>query len=525
MNDADVIIIGSGHNGLACALMLAKVGWRVLVVERSDKPGGAAKTGEITLPNFLHDLYATNIGLFLGSPTYREFGPDLQRHGFEIVVSDNPFASVFPDGDAVRVMKDTTLTRQEFERQSPTDATAWDELLQYFNEVAEYLLPILQVPIPSWAFARRLYKLYRQFGRQKSIELLQFLLKSPRQFTESWFESEKVRALFIPWAFHLDYGPDVTGGAMFPFIEVPMDHMNGMALAKGGIGTMIQSMVRLLNQMKGKVIIQRGVQSIIVRNGKAVGVETEDGEKLFAKRAVVANVTPTQLVERLLPKESVQSSYVRRSMGYRYGPGTMMIHLALDRPLEWIAGSDVSNFCYVHIGPYVRDVAQTYTDALNGVLPSSPLLIVGQQSVVDPSRAPAGKHTLWVQVRAVPAVPRSDALREIEIGSWQQIKEGYANRVIAKISKYAPNIRDITLACTVLSPADLEADNPNLVGGDSVSGSHHLDQNYFFRPVPGWSRYATPIKRLYQIGASTWPGGGLNATSGYLLAKQLMKRG
>ncbi|QKG83458.1 NAD(P)/FAD-dependent oxidoreductase [Kroppenstedtia pulmonis] len=522
MNDADAIIIGSGHNGLACAMMLADAGWRVLVVEKAKKPGGASKTGEITLPGFHHDLYATNIGLFLGSQIYGKFQKELHEHGLDIAVSDKPFSSVFPDGDGIGVYQDEQKTMDEFRRISEVDAEAWKQLVQEFKEVCPYLLPLMQMPLPSWTALRQVMKLYRSLGYKKSLELAKTFLQSPRHFAESRFQSEKVRALFIPWAFHLDFGPDVSAGASFPFIEPPMDHMNGMALTKGGISNLIDSMIRVVEDKGGQVILGRDVEKVITDKGRAVGVQLGDGEKLYARRGVVANVTPTQLVARLLDKEDLPSHYVRKGRSYRYGPGTMMVHLALDGPLEWKSGEEYSQFCYVHIAPYVQDVSQTYTDAINGTLPASPMLVVGQQTAVDPTRAPEGKHTLWVQVRAVPAHPHKDALGDIQPADWEHIKEQYADRVIDKLAQYAPNIKKLILARTTLSPRDLEKDNPNLVGGDSVAGSHHADQNYLFRPIPGWSRYKTPVKNLYMVGAATWPGGGMNATSGYLLAKELL---
>ncbi|CAM3421215.1 NAD(P)/FAD-dependent oxidoreductase [Brevibacillus invocatus] len=523
MNDADYIVVGSGHNGLACALKLAQAGHKVLVLEQADQAGGASKSGEVTIPGFTHDLYATNIGLFLGSQIYQEMKTEFHQNGFDIAVSDQPFASVFPDGDGIGVYTDAQKTIAQFQRHSNHDADSWKALLKFFDETAPHFLPLLQMPLPSWPAARQLYRMWRALGYAKTVELGSMILKSPRQFAEYWFENEKVQSLFIPWAFHLDFGPDVSGGAQFPFVEPPLDHRNGMAIAKGGISNLIQSMVKTLEKRGGQVLTQHPVEKVLVQNNRAVGVQLANGNKIHARKAVIGNITPTQLITKLLDQETLPSAYVERYRKFRYGPGTMMIHLALDGPLSWKAGEDYAKFAYVHIGPYVEDVARTYSDALNGELPASPLLVVGQQSAFDPSRAPEGKHTLWVQVRALPAKPQRDSLHEIGIGTWDQMKDAYADRVLKKLEVYAPNVTQQIIGRTVYSPRDLEVANPNLVGGDSVSGSHHLDQNFLFRPVPGWSRYKTPVDGLFLIGASTWPGGGLNATSGYLLAKQLLK--
>jgi phytoene dehydrogenase-like protein len=166
-------------------------------------------------------------------------------------------------------------------------------------------------------------------------------------------------------------------------------------------------------------------------------------------------------------------------------------------------------------------LARTYTDALDGLLPAEPGLVVGQPTAIDPSRAPAGKHVLWVQVRVLPSRIRGDAAGEIGAMQWDDAKEAFADRVSSIIERYAPGFRSTILARTVHSPTDLERDNPNLVGGDSLGGSHHLDQNFLFRPAFGWSRYRMPFARLYMVGASTWPGAGTGAGSGFMLAKML----
>jgi len=524
MTDADAIVIGAGHNGLAAAIYLAKAGWKVLVIDKATLPGGAAKSAEITLPGFKHDLYATNIGLFLGSALYRDFGKELHAEGFEIVSSSHPFVSLFPDGDYIGMHQDGNQTVQEFERHSSHDAQAWLDLLAYFKKTSDYLLPLLQTEMPSTQALKLLWKMYRGLGKQASLELIQMLMKSSRQFVDAWFESEKVKALFVPWGMHLDFGPDVPGGATFPFLEPPIDHLNGMAFTKGGISNLIDAMVRVIEKNGGQVLLGQNVSQILVKGGRAVGIKTLSGKEYYAQKAVIANLTPTQLFLNLMPKSVVPSAVLEKASKFRYGPGTMMIHLALSKPVEWKSGQSINKYAYVHIGPYLEDFARTYQQAIDGYLPASPMLVIAQHTPNDTTRAPSGKHTLWIQVRALPAKPHKDALGILTAENWENIKEQYADRVIDKLAIYAPSIRESILKRTVLSPDDLQRDNPNLVGGDSVAGSHHLDQFYLFRPMPGWSRYQSPLPGLYMTGASTWPGGGLNATSGALVAQKILKR-
>jgi phytoene dehydrogenase-like protein len=227
------------------------------------------------------------------------------------------------------------------------------------------------------------------------------------------------------------------------------------------------------------------------------------------------------LFGKLLCAEQLRGNFNDRVKKYRYGPGTMMVHIALSDLPGWRGGNGLRKYMYVHLAPYLGDMALAYVEATSGLLPASPMLVVGQPTAVDPSRAPEGKHVLWIMVRSLPAEVKGDARREIDGREWDDIKETYADRVIDKLAEYAPDIKGKILARTVLSPKDLEHSNPNLVGGDTVCGSHHLYQNYFMRPFPRWSRYETPIKKLYIVGAATWPGAGTGAGSGRLLGKML----
>ena len=201
----------------------------------------------------------------------------------------------------------------------------------------------------------------------------------------------------------------------------------------------------------------------------------------------------------------------------------MMIHLALDSLPDWRAGAELQHFAYVHVAPDLAMMSRAFAEAAAGLLPAEPVLVVGQPTAIDPTRAPPAKHVLWVQVRVLPATIAGDALGRISATAWDEAKEAYAERVLDILEIYAPGLRAKILGRSVWSPLDLERENPCLIGGDNLTGSHHLDQNFVFRPVAGYSRYATPTPRLYLCGAGTWPGAGTGAASGYTLAKMLAR--
>lgn len=523
MRTYDAVVIGAGHNGLVTAIILAQAGWNVLVVERNDVAGGAIRTEEVTLPGFRHDLFATNLNLFAGSAFFQEHGDELAEHGLEFAPSNKPFASVFPGSKFVGVTTDMEETVNSIETVSEPDARAWSVLWERFQQTSPHLFPLLGVEMPSKRAVWELVRGMRSLGTGWPLELTRMVLQSTREFTEEHFESDELRALIATWGMHLDFAPDVSGGALFPYLETFADAANGMVLGKGGAEVITRSLTGLLDASGGELRLGACVESIITSHGSAVGVVLESGEEIRAERAVIANLTPTVL-ERLLPPGAL-GNRGRSGVGkYRYGPGTLMIHLALDDLPLWSAGEVLREYAYIHIAPYLDDMSTAYNNAVSGYLPARPTLVVGQPTTVDPSRAPEGKHVLWVQVRMVPRVIKGDASQQLDNTDWDAVKESFAERVIDLIEEHAPGLRADILGRHVLSPSDLERYNPNLVGGDSLGGSHHLMQNFFLRPLPGWRHYRTPIRRLHMCGAATWPGAGVGAGSGYLLGKRLTKR-
>lgn len=519
----DAVIVGAGHNGLAAAVHLAAKGWNVAVVEARAEAGGAVKTRELTLPGFRHDVAAMNLSMFAGSAFFAEYKQALTAHGLAFIPAPDCFATVFRDDTFLGVSSDLEKTSAGIAALSKQDAAAWRAMVAEFGSDAPYIFGLLGSPMPSLAAAKIVWQAWRQKGTGWLYDTLRLLLASPRDFLDARFSNTKLKTMMAAWGLHLDFAPDVAGGALFPYLESMANQAFGMVIGKGGADTIITAMTSLLNAQGGELILDAPVESIKISGGRATGVVLADGRVLEARKAVIANVHPKNLFGRLVAADAMRANFDRKVSQFRAGPGTMMIHLALDGLPDWRAGEELKRFAYVHVAPDLEMMARVYSQAAAGLLPTEPALVVGQPTAIDPSRAPEGKHVLWVQVRVLPAVFHGDAAGEITARNWDDAKEAYAERVIDIIERYAPGLRSKMLGRAIFSPADLERENPNLIGGDSLSGSHHLDQNFIFRPVAGYSRYATPVKSLYMCGASTWPGAGTGAGSGFMLAKMLSR--
>ncbi|MDX2137387.1 MAG: NAD(P)/FAD-dependent oxidoreductase [Chloroflexota bacterium] len=524
MQSYDAIVVGAGHNGLVTALYLARGGWRVLVLERNAEVGGAIRSGEVTLPGFVHDLYSTNQNLFVLSPVYQELEQDFTRHGLRFVRTDTPVCNVYPNGSSVHIYRDVERTRAEIQARHPEDVEGWRQLELRHQLLMQTLFPLYATPLPSLKAAGIVWKSLKTVGIKPLLDLFQLLLKSPRELANAYFSSAEMKAVIACWGLHLDFAPDTVGGTLFPLTSAFEVMDKGISLAEGGASKISEALAAMIREAGGEIRTNAEVRHILTKRGRATGVELANGEQIGARRAVVANLTPKTLFGSLLDTAAVPYAARQRAEQYVYSPATMMIHLALSAPPQWAAGDHISQFSYVHIAPYIEDLATAYTQAMNGELPTNPLLIVGQTSAVDPSRVSGEGAILYIQVRPLPGQIRGDARGEIEARDWADAREAFADRVMQKLEAYAPGISALVLKRVVYSPQDLARHVPNWVDGDTISGSHHLQQNFLFRPFWGASRYRMPVRNLYMVGAATWPGAGNNATSGYLAAQQLLAR-
>ncbi|MBV9914944.1 MAG: NAD(P)/FAD-dependent oxidoreductase [Solirubrobacterales bacterium] len=241
----DAILIGSGHNALVCGAYLARAGWRTLVLERSERPGGAVMSAEITRPGFVHDLFATNMNLFLGSPVAGELGPELERHGLVYAHSPRPFANVFPDERALRVHQGVAETLAELERHDPQDAVGWRGLDRLYERLSPALFALYGSRLDGRSIATVVAQQLRTLGADGTRELMRLLLTSTREFAEGHLHSREAHALLACWGMHLDFGPDVSGGAMFPFLEAFTDMRVGISLVRGGASRLVQALIAL----------------------------------------------------------------------------------------------------------------------------------------------------------------------------------------------------------------------------------------------------------------------------------------
>ncbi len=520
----DAVFIGSGHNNLVAAIILAKAGWKVIVLEQADDVGGAIRTAELTLPGFRHDFMSNTHVLFRASPFYQDWQSRLEDHGLAYVAPAVPVASLFPDGDAVYMREDIEGTKESLARQSAEDAEGWQKLYDLYEMSKDLFLTLFTSPLPSLSTMTAIAGPRLRLGASGNMEFFQMLTLPVRRFVENYFRTEKPKAWLAPWALHLTHSPETAGGGVFTWLVLGMtqDPAVKEAIPQGGGGGLTQALASLLAELGGEVRVGSRVAKIIVRGNMARGVKLADGTEIRADRAVVAGTSPTRLFLDLVGEDKLPAEFVGRLLRYRYGLPVVKLDFALSKPPEWKAGGDSAKALLLHLSPGLDAMSEAYNQALRGYLPETPLLIVTQPTVIDPSRAPEGKHILWVVAR-VPYEVKGDAGRRIAPRPWGLMKERVADRITGVLEDYAPGFKETILARNIFSPEDLEELNPNLVHGDVGSGSVEFDQSYVFRPMPGWSRYLTPIRRLFLCGAATHPGPGITGMSGGIVGRMLAK--
>jgi phytoene dehydrogenase-like protein len=522
---ADYVIAGSGINALVAASLLALKGRKVLVLERNAAIGGCIRSEEATVPGFTHDVMATTFVLFLLSPAYAALGPELEKRGLQFAHPEIPTGVLRPGGSHLLLRKNRAANIKAFDALAEGDGAQYAADMERLGANAPFLFALLGGQLWSWSMAKLVAREAWRRGPRALSAFFGEALGSARHWLEPHYKSDLLHALLAPWVLHTGLGPESTySGQMAKVIAFALEAA-GAPIVKGGAQNILAAFARLIADHGGEIRTNADVAEVIVDEaGRATGVMLASGEKIMAGQGVICSMTPAQLYGRLLKSWPGAEPQRAEARGFVHGKGNMQIHYALKSAPQW-HDPELGKVALLHLTPGLDGVSRAVNEAVRGMLPAEPTICLGQPTAFDPSRAPDGKAILWLQLPEAPRHIKGDAAGEIEAptdGRWtEEVREAYADRVERLLSRHIPNFASLVLARRCYSPADLEAMNVNLVGGDPYGGACTIDQFFLWRPLRGSVNHETPVKRLYHIGASTHPGPGLGGGSGFLLASAL----
>ena len=506
-----MIVIGGGHNGLTAAAYLARRGARVVVLERRARTGGACITEE-TWPGFHINTYAYAAGL-LRPEIVAEL--KLAHYGLRTILFEPQMTQPFADGRVLRVWSDADRTARSLRVFSELDARAYPKYQAFWEEVVDALNPVLLAPPAP------LDQLLHLLPGEKGERLLRdLILRSARDLLDDWFESEELKGtLAINAVIGSFLGPSTPGSA-YVLAHHSFGVLDGRrevwGFAEGGMGSITSALRRAAEAAGAEIRTETEVRELLVRDGRAVGVEVASGEKVEA-RAVASSIDARRTFLGLAPEGSLPKEFRERVARIRYRGAQVKFNAALDALPEFSAEPDSGDRMHqgaVEIAPSLEYLDRAFDEAKRGHFSSKPFMETLFQSVRDPSVAPPGKHTMTCFVQYAPY--------ELKGTTWPEARPTVADTILDTLEGFAPNIRTVVRHFQLLSPVDLEREL-GLTGGSIFQGDITPDQILTLRPVPGWSGYRTPLPGLYLCGAAAHPGGGVMGAPGRNAALEILK--
>jgi len=528
MQSYDIVIIGAGHNGLVCAAYLLKAGFSVLLLEKRSIPGGAATTEELMpdeAPGFQFNRCAIDHEFIHLGPVVEEL--ELEKYGLEYIYCDPVVFCPHPDGRYFLGHRSVEKTCAEIAQFNSRDAEKYAEFIDFWQRLLKGIIPIFNAPPKSVVDIlgnydiKKLRDLLSILGApNKTLDLIRTLLTSAEDSLNEQFDSEFLKAPLARLASEMGAPPsqkNLSIGA----IMMAMRHDPGMARPKGGTGALVKALINLVQSLGGKILTEQSVEKILVDEGRAVGVRVKGGTEYRANHGVISNIDAKRVFLHLVDESEVNHAdpCLKERLERRIvnnNETILKIDCALSEPLrfehhnhkdEYLIGS-------VLIADSVRQVEIAHSEPNVGKIPDAdPSMYVVMPTMLDPSMAPEGKHTLWIEFFAPYQIAGAEGTGLNGTGWTDDLKNKVADRVLDKLAEYAPNLKQAMIARQVESPAEL-GERLGAFKGNYYHIDMTLEQMIFFRPLPELANYKTPIKGLFLTGAGTHPGGSISGMPG-----------
>ncbi len=537
MQSYDVVIIGAGHNGLTCAAYLLKAGYSVLLLEKRPIPGGGATTEELMpdeAPGFIFNRCAIDHEFIHLGPVVEEL--ELTKYGLEYLYCDPVVFCPHPDGKYFLAHASVEKTCAEIAQFSPRDAQKYAEFVDFWQRLLYGIIPIFNAPPKSIIDiignydVPKLKNLLSVVGfSNKTLDLFRTMLSSAEDNLNEWFDSEFLKAPLARLASELG-APPSNKNMSIGAIMMAMRHNPGMARPKGGTGALTQALVNLVQSLGGKILTDQSVQQVLIDDGRAVGVRVQGGTEYRATRGVISNIDAKRLFLQMVAPGDTDSAdpELRDRLERRIinnNETILKIDCAMSEPLrfehhnhrdEYLMGS-------VLIADSVKQVEIAHSEPAIGRIPDAdPSMYIVQPTMLDPTMAPPGCHTLWIEFFAPYKIEGLEGTGQQGTGWTEELKNKVADRVLDKLADYAPNLKQALIARQVESPAEL-GDRLGAYNGNYYHIDMTLEQMILFRPLPELANYETPIANLYLTGAGTHPGGSISGMPGRNCARAFLK--
>jgi phytoene dehydrogenase-like protein len=493
----DAVVIGAGPNGLVAANLLVDAGWDVVVLEAAPQPGGAVRSADdFPAPGFTGDLFSAFYPLAAASPVLERL--DLDRYGLTWTHAPAVLAHVFDDGRAAVLSRDLDETAASVDAFAAGDGEAWRRWARRWQEVEQPTIGALLRPFPP---VRDAASIVRRLGVNRTMRLARLAVTPVRRFTDEEFRGAGASMLIAGNALHSDLAPEAAGSTMFGLLLAMLGQHHGFPVPQGGAGRLTDALVARFTAKGGTVRCDSEVRRVLLGEAGAEGVVTADGERVGARRAVLADVPAPALYRRLVGDEHLSRRLRHDLDRFQWDNGTVKLNWALDGPVPWTA-KEAAGAGTVHLGGGLDDLTRCSADLATGAVPRRPFVLFGQMTTTDPTRSPAGTESAWAYAH----LPQAGVTGE-------QV-EAFATSIEDEVERHAPGFRDLVRARAVQGPVQLEDADPSLPGGALNGGTSGIHQQLVFRPVPGLGRPDTPFPGLFLASSSAHPGGGVHGACG-----------